>query len=72
MDQRDRQVGLFGDFLDRVGHGKFVEWRADEESESAHTHSMSHAWEPQRVWVRHSCRASLRGATISLKRGATM
>ena len=32
MDQRDRQVGLFGDFLDRVGHGKFVEWRADEES----------------------------------------
>ena len=32
MDQRDLQVGLFGDFLDRVGHGKFVEWRADEES----------------------------------------
>ena len=32
MDQRDRQFGLFGDFLDRVGHGKFVEWRADEET----------------------------------------
>ena len=32
MDQRDRQFGLFGDFLDRVGHSKFVEWRADEES----------------------------------------
>ena len=25
MDQRDRKVGLFGDFLQRVGHGKFVE-----------------------------------------------
>ena len=32
MDQRDRQVGLFGDFCERTGHGKFVEWRADEES----------------------------------------
>ena len=31
MDQRDRKVGLFGDFLERVGHGKFVEWRANEE-----------------------------------------
>ena len=25
MDQRDRKVGLFGDFLERVGHGKFVQ-----------------------------------------------
>jgi hypothetical protein len=32
MDMRDRQVGLFGDFCERMGHGKFVEWRADEES----------------------------------------
>ena len=32
MDQRDRSVGLFGDFCERMGHGKFVEWRADEES----------------------------------------
>jgi len=32
MDQRDRQVGLFGDFCERTGHGKFVEWRADKES----------------------------------------
>ena len=31
MDQRDRKVGLFGDLLERVGHGKFVEWRANEE-----------------------------------------
>ena len=31
MDQRDRKVGLFGDFLERVGHGKFVESRASEE-----------------------------------------
>ena len=30
MDQRGRKVGLFGDFLERVGHGKFVEWRANE------------------------------------------
>ena len=32
MDQRDRQVGLFGDFCERTGHGKFVEWRTDKES----------------------------------------
>ena len=31
MDYRDRKVGLFGDFLERVGHGKFVEWELDEE-----------------------------------------
>ena len=31
MDQRDRKVGLFGDFLERVGHGKFVEWRSNKE-----------------------------------------
>ena len=30
LDYRDRKVGLFGDFLERVGHGKFVEWRPDE------------------------------------------
>ena len=31
MDKRDLEVGLFGDFLERVEHGKFVEWRANEE-----------------------------------------
>ena len=31
MDKRDREIGLFGDFLERVKHGKFVEWRADPE-----------------------------------------
>ena len=31
MDVRDRKVGLFGDFLERVGHGKFAEWRSNEE-----------------------------------------
>ena len=31
MDQRDCKVGLFGDFCERVGHGKVVEWRANEE-----------------------------------------
>ena len=31
MDQRDRKVGLFGDFCERVGHGKFVQWVADAE-----------------------------------------
>ena len=31
QDQRDRKVGLFGDFLERVGHGKFAEWRSNEE-----------------------------------------
>ena len=36
MDQRDRKVGLFGDFLERVGHGKFVEWRANEEHYGLH------------------------------------
>ena len=25
LDQRERKVGLFGDFLERVGHGKFLE-----------------------------------------------
>lgn len=32
MDQRDCKVGLFGDFLERMGHGKFVEWRPDAEN----------------------------------------
>ena len=32
MDMRDRQVGLFGDFCERMGHGKFVEWRTVKES----------------------------------------
>ena len=36
LDQRERKVGLFGDFLERVGHGKFLEWRADEEHGDAH------------------------------------
>jgi len=31
MDQRDRKVGLFGDFCERAGHGKFVQWVADAE-----------------------------------------
>ena len=31
MDRRELEVGLFGNFCERVGHGKFVEWRADEE-----------------------------------------
>jgi len=31
MDQRDRKVGLYGDFLERVGHGKFVQWVQDVE-----------------------------------------
>ena len=31
MDKRDRGIGLFSDFLERVKHGKFVEWRADPE-----------------------------------------
>lgn len=31
MDQRDRKVGLFGDFCERVGHGKFVQWVVDAE-----------------------------------------
>ena len=31
LDQRDCKVGLFGDFCERVGHGKFVEWQPDEE-----------------------------------------
>jgi hypothetical protein len=31
MDYRDRKVGFFGDFLERVGHGKYVEWVPDEE-----------------------------------------
>ena len=53
MDMRDRQVGLFGDFCERIGHGKFVEWRADEESGGVYklemvtkkpriTHNLSH------------------------------
>ena len=25
MDRRELEVGLFGDFLERMGHGKFVE-----------------------------------------------
>ena len=31
MDRRELEVGLFGSFCERVGHGLFVEWRADEE-----------------------------------------
>ena len=38
MDYRDRKVGLFGDFLERVGHGKFVEWRANEEYGGLYSH----------------------------------
>ena len=31
MDQRDRKVGLFGDFCQRVGHGEFVRWEPNVE-----------------------------------------
>ena len=31
MDRRELEVGLFGNFCERVGHGQFVERRADEE-----------------------------------------
>ena len=30
LDQRDRKVGLFGDWLEASGHGKYLEWKADE------------------------------------------
>ena len=30
LDYRDRKVGLFGNFLERTGHGQFVRWEADE------------------------------------------
>ena len=30
-DYRERKVGLFGDFLERVGHGKYVAWVSNEE-----------------------------------------
>ena len=30
-DYRERKVGLFGDFLERIGHGKYVEWVSNEE-----------------------------------------
>ena len=32
LDQRERKVGLFGDWLVASGHGKFVEWVADTET----------------------------------------
>ena len=31
LNPNPNQVGLFGDFCERVGHGKFVEWQPDEE-----------------------------------------
>jgi len=30
LDQRDRKVGLFGDWMETVGHGKYVQWVKDE------------------------------------------
>ena len=33
LDRRDRELGLFGDFLEQRGHGKFVEWVFDDERE---------------------------------------
>ena len=32
LDQRDRKVGLFGDWLETSGHGKYVQWVKDEET----------------------------------------
>ena len=32
LDQRDRKVGLFGDWLETSGHGKYVEWVQDKET----------------------------------------
>ena len=32
IDQRDRKVGLFGDWLERSGHGRYLEWVQDEET----------------------------------------
>ena len=32
LDQRDRKVGLFGDWLEASGHGKLIEWVRDEET----------------------------------------
>ena len=36
-DQRDCKVGLFGDFLERMGHGKFFEWVQDMERGGLYT-----------------------------------
>ena len=33
LDQRDRKVGLFGDWLEASGHGKFIGWVQDEETQ---------------------------------------
>ena len=30
LDQRDRKVGLFGDWMEAVGHGKYIQWVKDE------------------------------------------
>jgi len=32
LDYRDRKVGLFGDWLECVGHGKYLEWVKDDEN----------------------------------------
>jgi hypothetical protein len=32
LDQRDRKVGMFGDWLEASGHGKYVEWVKDAET----------------------------------------
>ena len=32
LDQRDRKVGLFGDWMEAVGHAKYIEWVQDEET----------------------------------------
>ena len=32
LDQRERKVGLFGDWLEVGGHGKCVEWVQDQET----------------------------------------
>ena len=36
-DQRDCKVGLFGDFLERMEHGKFFEWVQDMERGGLYT-----------------------------------
>ena len=30
LDQRDRKVGLFGDWMETVGHGKYIQWVKDK------------------------------------------
>ena len=32
LDQRDRKVGLFGDWMEAAGHGQYIEWVEDTET----------------------------------------